>query len=102
MSILSSSLRRPDLGADPDPDLNLKTAKKYTHGPKSKATEILKVHMAFMLTKKVEIGSFIKASVQIRPEKSNPDPQHCTNCIWGKKIRLIPQFRGVGNYVGCL
>jgi hypothetical protein len=37
-------------------------------GPKSKAIEILKVHMAFTLTKTVEIGSFLKASIQIWPD----------------------------------
>jgi hypothetical protein len=41
-------------GPDPDPDS--KISKNYTHGPKSEATEILKVHMAFTLNKKVEIG----------------------------------------------
>jgi hypothetical protein len=70
MSILFSSFRGPD----PDHDPDSKTAKKYTNGPKSEATEILKVHMAFALTKKVEIEPFIKASIRIRPEKSNPDP----------------------------
>jgi hypothetical protein len=55
MSILFSSFRGPDPGP------NLKTAKKYTHGPKSEAIEIIKVHVAFTLTKKVEIGSFLKA-----------------------------------------
>jgi hypothetical protein len=65
-------------GPDPGPDPDSKTAKKDTHGPKSEATEILKVHIAFTLTKKVDIGSFIKASIQIRPEKSNADPQQFT------------------------
>jgi hypothetical protein len=59
MSVLFSSF------GGPYPDPNPKTAKKYNHGPKIITTEILKIHKAFTLTKNVEIGPFIKASIQI-------------------------------------
>jgi hypothetical protein len=51
------------LNPDPDPDRiqPYKTAKKYTHGPK----KILKVSMAFTFPKTVQIGSFLKAIIQI-------------------------------------
>jgi hypothetical protein len=55
MSILFSSFRGPDpVRIRIQTQILLKSIP--THGPKSEAIEILKVHMAFTLTKIVEIG----------------------------------------------
>jgi hypothetical protein len=50
------------------------SSKKYLHEPKSQTTVIPEESLAFTHNKKVEIGSFIKARVRIRPDL---DPQHC-------------------------
>jgi hypothetical protein len=51
---------------------------KYIHGPKS---EIPETFIAFTHTKKVEIGSFIKARIQIRPKRSGSDRIRIRNTV---------------------
>jgi hypothetical protein len=64
-------------------------SKKYSHELKSYTTEVSEVFMAFSHTKKVDIWSFIKARIRIRPQISgsghrflDPDPT--------KKVRIRP------------
>jgi hypothetical protein len=54
MNILFSSFRGLDKGPDQYPDS--KTAKKYTYGPKSEATEILKYMWLLHSPTKLRLG----------------------------------------------
>jgi hypothetical protein len=89
---VSDFWKRPNPVLDPDPDLNKFSnnflheifmakicSKKYFHEPKSWATDISKVFLAFTHTKIVDVGSFIRARTRIRPQTSGfdqkgPDP----------------------------
>jgi hypothetical protein len=57
-------------------------SKKYIQEPNSSATEIPKVFMAFTHTKKVDLGSFIKARIRIRPKRPGSDRIRNTAFLW--------------------